>query len=248
MSVYIDQDNRDYNPDYTDIIKDAAFLGEYPFDSILEGITNQFENYISTEDRTDYVDIFYEQWTESVEEAMVDYEDHPQEKKDVLFKYYNIFIDTIYELFKKRLFITINPIDEETFIDQDDLEIIIRKLYEFFILEARNNFKIIIAKKILPKLKKIKEKDYVSQVQDLLEDYGPIITNITPMDFLKLGKADEISEMFDEGIVTGNFMKKYSPKLYIHEDLEFDIINYIVMVNELRSEILGGKDNGSDKD
>ena len=246
MSVYTDSDNRDYNPDYTDLMKDAAFLGEYSFDSILDGITDQFENYISTEDRTDYVDIFYNQWRDSVEEAMQDYEDHPQEKKEILFENYNTFIDTIHRLFRHRLNMNITVLDEETPIDEDDLEILIRRLYEFFVLQARKNFKLILAKKILPKLKKIKEKDLISQVQDLLEDYNPIITNVVPMDFLKLGKADEIAELFEEGMVTGNFMKKYSPKLYIHDDLELDIINYIVMVYELRSEILGGKDNGTD--
>ena len=247
MSVFVDQDNRDYNPDYTDLIKDEAFLGEYPFDTIIEGITNQFENYISTEDRTDYVEIFYEQWQDSVNETELDYEDHPQEKREVLFQYYNTFIDTIYRLFKERLHIVIVPIEDEVTVDEDDLEILIRQLYEFFILDARNNFKLILAKKILPKLKKLKERDYVSQIQDLLEDYSPIITNIVPMDFLKLGKAEDIVTMFDEGLVVGNFMRKYSPKLYINEDLETDIINYIIMVNELRSEILGGKDNGTDK-
>lgn len=246
MPVYTDSDNRDYNPDYTDLMQDAAFIGEYPFDSILDGITNQFENYISTEDRTDYVDIFYNQWRDSVEESMQDYEDHPQEKKEILFKNYNTFIDTIHHLFQRRLNMNITVLDEETPIDEDDLEILIRRLYEFFVLQARKNFKLILAKKILPKLKKIKEKDLVSQVQDLLEDYNPIITSVVPMDFLKLGKAEEIADLFEEGMVTGNFMKKYSPKLYINDDLEMDIINYIVMVYELRSEILGGKDNGTD--
>ena len=51
--------------DQESIAKQIALVGEYPYDTIKDSIKDQFSNYITNEDMTDYVDIFYNELEKS---------------------------------------------------------------------------------------------------------------------------------------------------------------------------------------
>ena len=59
----------DIPTDHIGLIQDSVFVGEFPLEVILEGLRNQFSNYIGTDDRTDYVDAFYKQYESSCQVA-----------------------------------------------------------------------------------------------------------------------------------------------------------------------------------
>lgn len=235
-----DQSAADEAVDYSEIIADSAFLGDFPFSSITEGIETQFNDYINMEDKNNYVDIFYDQLHASYEEATKDPE-HPQELKDALDKILDTFIDNITQLFAKRLTITINAVEAED-IDQDEVELVLRRLYEFFILGARENFKVVIAADINYKTfnEKVEDNDaeFFNKIERLLSHYSPLILEIGPMEFLKYRGDEEIYGLFESGKVNGNFLRKYSPKLYQNEEFKVELINHIVIVKEVKEELM----------
>ena len=221
--------------DYEGYIKDAAFVGEYPFAVIIEGIRNQFANYIATEDRTDYVDIFYNQYHNSYEVA--EEQDFPADCREALETYLDQFLAVMQELFSGKLTITLLDLDGET-EDKDSVEDAIRKLYEFFILNARQNFKIAITrhcyKQIDPNLE---DRLFYSRIREVLYNYSPIITVMGPQEFLRYcNNSEPIIEMSESGRINGNFLRKYSPRLYQNEGYECEIIAYITSVIELYKE------------
>lgn len=228
---------------YDDIIQDSAYLGTYPINIILEGMEKQFEDYINIEDQTNYVDIFYNQLHLSYNTINDDDgEEHPIELKESLNRIYNEFINKISNLFSDRLLISIIPIEEDN-INDPDLEFIIRRLYEFFILDAKNNFKVVIATDIIKKLDPNKD-NYLDQIQNLLEEYNPLILSITPVDFIKYRGDQEICNLFENGSFNGNFLRKYSPKLYKNDEFRNEIINYITMVHHFKNVNKGEINNG----
>ena len=239
----VDSSINDQPTDFMELIRERAFLGDTPFDSICEGIRKQFENYINMEDQTNYVDIFYQQLALSYDVVNNDEsEEHPNEIRDVLDSFYQAFMDIMQSLFSTRLTITIPDLEAES-IDREDLEFIIRRLYEFFILGAKNNFKVVIATDINPKLKDIGDDDneYFRRLNELMENYSPLILTITPMDFIRYRGDQEIYDLFDNNRVVGNFLRKYSPKLYQNEDFRVELINYITMVAHFKQDIIDNK-------
>jgi hypothetical protein len=239
-SALDDQTLADQTVDYSELIDESAFLGDYPIGTILEGITEQFNDYIDMEDKTNYVDIFYNQLHASYEAVNSDDgEEHPEEFIEVLDKIQQRFIDAMKAHFQLRLTLTLNDIESEEF-DSDRIEYVIRRLYEFFILGAKNNFKVVIATDINSKIKTIIEddKEYFDTLQEMLDNYSPIITVIGPMEFLRIRNDKEIIELFESNRVVGNFLRKYSPKLYQNEEFEVELINYITMTQQVTEEIL----------
>lgn len=240
-----EDDYEDEIIDYTDMIKENAFVGDIPFNTILEGITEQFSDYINLEDKNNYVDIFYDQWNMSMKIVESDdEEDHPQEIKEALENIKNEFIDKIHELFKQRLTITILAVDDESTPDVDELELVIRELYEFFILNARNNFKNAITISINLRLsidnvinEDTSDKEFFNKVNMLLDNYSPLVTCMTPRNFLEYNQRDDIIELFDEGQVSGNFLRKYTAKLYQNEEYKVELINHILMSQMFKNKI-----------
>ena len=51
------------------------------------------------------------------------------------------------------------------------------------------------------------------------------------MEFLRYIDDNEVFELFNSNKVNGNFLRKYSPKLYQNEDLKVEIINEITLQN-----------------
>ena len=173
---------------YTHLIEESAFIGVYPFTVITEGLQKQFEDYINMEDTTNYVDVFFTQLRDSYLAIVEnDAEEHPMEKREVLDKLYKQFIGIISSLFNTRLTISFAHVEDET-IDDPDLEFIIRRLYEFFILGAKNNFKVAIATDALTLLKDIGDDDkaFFQTLQGAMDRYSPLITSITPTQFLRV--------------------------------------------------------------
>ena len=122
-SILNDNSAADEPVDYTELIEQEAFIGDTPYETIIEGIQDQFRNYISTEDRENYVNIFYNQLQNSYK-AIDDEEEHPQELRDALEKIHTNFVTEMNELFNRRLMLHFTCIEEED-IDYDELE------YEF---------------------------------------------------------------------------------------------------------------------
>ena len=233
-------DDAESTVQYTHLIQERAFLGIYPFEVILEGIEKQFQDYINMEDTTNYVDIFFSQLQASFNAVNNnDAEEHPNEIKEVLEINYRKFIDKIKILFNDRLSISIIDIENDN-IDDPDLEFIIRRLYEFFILGARNNFKTIIATDLLPIVKDIGDDDaaYFRAIDESMDRYNPLITSVTPTEFLKYRGDQEVYDLFENHRVNGNFLKKYSPKLYMNEDFQVEVINYVTMVHQFKQDVI----------
>ena len=223
---------------YTDVIKDSAFIGEVPFDTIMEGIENQFDDYINIEDKTNYVDIFYCQLDNSYKAVTDNTETFQDELLETLDGIYQKFIDKMNELFNTRLTLTISDIEDEIINKTDDIEFTIRKLYEFFILDARKNFKIVIANDAKTKIGNIKDhKEYLRNLRDIMNNYSPYIITFGPMEFLKYRGDQDIIQLFEDGKVIGNFLRKYSMKLYQNEEFEVELINHITMVKQFKEEV-----------
>ena len=87
------------------------------------------------------------------------------------------------ELFRNRLTLTIASVEAEDY-DQDELEFIIRKLYEFFILGARSNFMNVIASDIVKNrlVTPIENhRDYLKAIKGYMSVYSPLITTFGPI-------------------------------------------------------------------
>lgn len=222
---------------YSDNIRETAFIGDTPFEAIIEGIETQFNDYISMEDKTNYVDLFYDQLHASYEAATSDTETFQDEIKEILDDINQKFIDKMVELFKNRLTLSITDIESES-INLDELEYIFRHLYEFFILGARNNFKVAIANDVKINIGNITDpKEYFKTLRNMIKNYSPLITTFGPMEFLKYRGDSDIIDLFEDGKVVGNFLRKYSPKLYQNEEFEVELINDITMIQQIKQEV-----------
>ena len=243
MATYVEPEVSS-SSSYSDIYGEGVFEGTTPFESILEGIEDQFADYVNLIDRTNYVDIFYKQYYASLDILNNDDSiEYPQDLKDKLDQMYNQFIGTLQQLFESRLTITI-PVIEEGHLYRNEVEPILRKLYEFFILSARTNFKIVIGKDLLEFIE-CSDVEYDLEVK--MDDYSPFFKSITPLRFLDIRKDTEISEMFNENQFVGNFLRKYSPKLYQNEDLKSEILNYVNTVISFKKEVISEEEDHDGK-
>lgn len=229
--------------DYATMIEDSVFLGSMPFDTICRGIKTQFEDYINMVDRTNYVDVFYEEFNVSYMEAIADEgNDHQAEVFEALKNMKSRFETMMFELFEGRLTLSINTVDDAS-TEEDELEFVIRKLYDFFIINARENFKQTIASNILEKISgstNLDDADYFAMIDHELQDWDPLVRAVQPDEFIKMLHQDEVMELFDDGDVTGNFLRKYSAKLYQNEEFKIEIVSYITMLEGLKEDMSNG--------
>lgn len=227
--------------DYSELMEHEAFLGDTPYPTIIESIKDQFDNYVGMEDRTDYVDIFYEQLHLSYNTARADDDKpHPEELVEALDRIHEDFIATMQEQFQSRLTLTIMPLEAED-RDLDEVEMIIRKLYEYFIIGARNNFISVIKNDIIATLPPIvndsSSDEYFQRIKNKMTCYSPLFSTIDPQKFLKLSDAKHIAKLFNEGKVVGNFLRKYSPKFYRNDDFQVEVINEVAITHGFLSDI-----------
>ena len=89
----------DYAIDFSKVMPEVYFVGKIPFHAIIEGITEQFTDYINTDDRTNYVSEFYQQLSDSY--ALIDDEsnEYYQGSKEILDRIHNIFTSHLVDLF-----------------------------------------------------------------------------------------------------------------------------------------------------
>jgi len=130
-----DQSMAEVPASHMDLVAPTAFIGTVSLENIMEGIENQFTDYIKLEDDTNYVDVFYDQLHASYEAAKGENDVFQEDTIEALDTIQQTFIDKMSQLFETRLTLTIADIDGES-VDLNDIEFIIRRLYEFFILDA----------------------------------------------------------------------------------------------------------------
>ena len=232
---------------YVGYIEDSVFAGELPFGVILEGLRNQFANYVSTEDRTDYVDSFYRQYKMSTEIAYE--EQFTDDYLDALSKYMDKWLAVVNELFLTKLELTLTDLEGEA-TNNDSIEQSIRILYNYFILNAPATLKTVISKPIVRQLKKetfADDREMYKKIQEMLiSGFSPIISAVGPMEFIRLSGNEEVQELFNNGRVVGNFLKRYSPRFYKNEDFEASVVVHITETLDLYNDIIkGGEPNGA---
>lgn len=229
--------------DYSELIEKEALTGEYPFDVIQESIETQFNNYINIEDKTNYVEIFYEELNNSYMALERDEEEfHKAELKEILDKIYDRFEAFIARLFNQRLSLTIMALENEE-ADEDEVKFVVKTLYEYFILNARGNFKNAISKDIKRKIHTLimDDREYFATIRNMLNEYSPLLIAMSPAEFIAYNSNKDIDELFNTGKVSGNFLRRYTPKLYDNEDLEVEIINQITLSQSLRRDLEYGR-------
>jgi hypothetical protein len=225
--------------DYSEIITDQVFLGNIPYASIIEGLTEQFNDYIKLEDDTDYVDAFYTQLHLSYNSIEQDDEEfHGTELREALDKIHQSFIDFMATKFQERLTITIRALDAEEY-NRDDIERIFRHLYSFFILGAKANFTTVITADTLRYLgeKNLDDDTFFKKVNHHMGYYTPLFKTMGPMEFLKYANATEIIALYETGQIGGNFLRKYSPKFYQNTEFLVDVINQITIAQNFRNDL-----------
>lgn len=237
---YINQQSASDDPTtYDAIAEEEYFLGEYPFSALQESIQSQFSNYISTDDRTNYVEIFYEQLHASETLLQDEEEEHPDAVKEILNRILDQFNSMMFSLFRQRLTLSIVGFETDS-IDPGTLEATYRLLYEYFILDARSNFRNVISKDIASKLpQSLSDDEFYKRAKDLLQYYSPIVYAVGPQEFLRLSNAGEdVINLFDNNLVVGNFLRRYSPRLFDNEDFQIDILAHIAVVHGVKEDFI----------
>ena len=222
--------DEDYLLGFQDVMYERCFIGDVPFKIILESLETQFNDYINLDDKTNYVDIFYSQLEASYKYIEEDIGTDVDEYKNMLDRIRQEFYDFISQQFQQRLLITIMELDNDAF-NKDRADYIIRKIYKYFILNARQNFFKLITNDILSKVKTVQLDDdnFQQLIETLLNEYSPMITSVGPLEFLRQTDGNDIAELLENNEISGNYLKKYSCKLYKNEDFEVEIINEIIM-------------------
>ena len=226
-----------------DVAKENAFRGDYPLEDIFEELTNQFSNYIQLDasDRTNYVEIFFKQLKESMDEIIEEDGDLLEDQIEYLDIVYNYFVDLISTLFQRRLcislnFLETNPYDSNTY---DMLSI----LYKYFILDARKNFKTYFTERALIAMKvgNPDQTNLVAAVYDILDDMDhTLIVDGMVEEFIQRvtdkSTADTVYGYFEENIISGNFLIRYSPRFYQNTDLLADIADDVITMYQYHKE------------
>lgn len=222
--------------DLSDLLEQSAYVGEYPFDTIMEGINTQFEDYINMEDTTNYVDIFYNQWNDS-KQITEEGPDDTEEIMNVLNQMKDKFVSKLTQLFEEVLTITIMAVDDET-TEEDEVEIVMRQIYEFFILGAKNNFMTVISTDLAGRLPvTMDDNQHYRLIDELLVEYSPLIRCMTPTKFIAITGQVQITELYEEGQIAGNFLRKYTCKLYQNDEFKVELISQITIHQDLKKEI-----------
>ena len=223
-----------------ELVTTNAFVGKIPLDVLLEGIKNQFSDYIELPDNTNYVEIFYQQLADSYANAEDDYEEHPAEIKEFLDDIKQQFVQTMLSLFDTKLALSV-PSAEDT--DDEQMELIIHTVYEGLILNARKNFMTAITKDILSKIDTQLPAEYTDDqwydtIKSMLEGYSPIIVEISPVMFLRYIGNEDLRTMYEEeSMITGNFLRKYSPRLFQNEEFEIELISNITLTKDVKEDL-----------
>lgn len=225
-----DDDEYEYRPvvQFDDLIKNTVLYSDYDLDDVKDRIRDQFSNYISTSDRTNYLNIMFRNFRYSRMVINQELDEYTPERSIALRNMYDEFIEFLEDIIESKLTISIVNYDT-SLLNDEDIEFIYMTIYEFFILEARQNFKTVISNDIRKQIKGYTdEEDYFNKAQELILYYSPMITTITCEDFLLTLKRDDIKQLYDMGVIAGNFFRKYSPKFYKNDEFLVEVLNQVM--------------------
>ena len=215
---------------FQDALRSTVFFSDFDLDVIEEFIEDQFSNYIKAEDTTNYFEDTIQSFRYSEEVIEVEFDEYTQERREVLTEMYEEFIDFMIRLIEKKLKISIPGYETEE-LQKEDLEYIIDEIYKFFILNARKNFRTFITNSVIEELSDETTKDpatYFNLVDNSIQNYFSILP-VTCEEFLLALKQDQLMELYENGQIAGNFLRKYSPRLYNHDDFLTDILTQIMI-------------------
>lgn len=225
------------------LLAEESFLGQYPFEELLNRLTSQFRNYMSSEDTEHYVDIFYSQLDNSLDSALQATMFDPDEVREHLENLRDKFVDHLIKLFELYLNLGIEGYDDGS-LDDETGRYILTRAYEYFILAARRNFKVAISASVTNRLirEAVTEDKVMIRVSEMIRyDYDPIVTAMTPIEFLKLTGDNEVLKLFETHRLVGNFLVKYTPRLYRHETYMIEVINHITNTWWLTRSMIDGQ-------
>ena len=226
-----------------EVVTANAFVGKIPLDVLLGGIDAQFNDYIELTDRTNYVEIFYKQLDASYDATNEEDEEHPAEIKEYLKGISREFINHMIELFDKKLALHIADSESDNSIDEDTIRRIFHAVYEGMILNAKQNFMTAITKDVIAKINTQVPREYTDDqwydaIHQMLEGYSPIVVDISPIMFLKYIGNDELLSLYeDEGLITGNFLRKYSPRLDQNTEFEIELVSNITLTKDVKEDL-----------
>ena len=223
-------DSTDEVLEFDEVMKDTVFNSPFTPDELKQLILNQFDNYISLFDTINYFQEFLIAYKVSREIIDLEMDEYIQERSDALEDIYNDFICFMIELILTHLSISI-PAFESGTMAKSDIEYLIDEIYKTFILEGRNNLSKIIAVDVIKQLKRTKNPDEATQLaKEIIDDYADKITSISIDDFLiEIGK-DNLLDLYEDGIIAGNFFRRFSPHFEQNEDLRAEILNRIILL------------------
>lgn len=211
-----------------------AFISKSPYEVIIENIELQFDDYINNRDTTDWIEFFldnyfhsYDYWKENG-----GVEEDPEEFLNVLDSLYRDFFITIQELFAMRIGIRITSLENGEIYTEENRNVV-KELYRFFVLKARENIRNIVSthmfESIIETINKFDDKtpELVRDIFiDRFDEYSPYLT-IDCSRYLSLGDTF-IEGCFQNFDFSGNFLRKYTPKFYENKDLFDECINSVI--------------------
>lgn len=215
---------------YNYLLEDTVLFCDYPLLDLEKRIEEQFTNLIDMEDDSNYFQIAMEAFQYSFEVINVEFDEYTVERKEILRNKYFQFMNFMVDLIDRKLTIGI-PDYETGILSRQEIEYIIDKIYRFFILNARKNFKKVITFDLSHHLKQYENNptEYLEKAQELIQNYYAIITTIDCETFLKILKETEIFDLYESGIINGNFLRLYSARLYRHPDFVVEILNQLMI-------------------
>ncbi len=219
--------NERYSSTVEDVIENETFIGKYSLAVIIEEIAKQFNDYIDIEDTKNYVDIFYTQLNASMYAIKADqFEEHPEEKTEILYKIEMEFIQTLVKLIQDRFTITIMEYESGSY-DRLEIKFCIETIYDYFIIHGKENICDNIRMSMLNKLLSkpvMKDSDSIFNEIDLLKsEYDPLIIAIKPDEFIK--NNEDMVNMYESDMACGNFLRKLSAKFYKNEDFWVHVVD-----------------------
>ena len=215
---------------FDQVLVDTVFNSPFSPDQFKNLISNQFDNYISTDNRINYFQEFLTAYKVSKEIIELEIDEYTDLRTEILNEIYKDFIDFMVQQIQDHFTISI-PYYELGMLGSADTDYIIDELYKTFVLDARKNLTKAIVSDLLSQVTHYKNPDdAVPVIKDILNDYANKITSISCEDFLMSIGKDNIVDLYDMGTIAGNFFRKFSPHFDSNEDLKIEILNQAIIV------------------
>lgn len=231
LDCFMDEYDEENEPiSLQDLLRDESFESAFRPEELKELIANQFDNYISLDDHVNYFQEFIVSFKVSIEKLNLEMDEYIQERTEILDEIYIDFICFMIELIERNLGISIPEFETGTMSDPDT-EYLIDEIYKTFILDGRKNLMKVIATDIIKQLKSHKDPEQAAEIaKEIINDYSDKITSISVEEFLiEIGK-DNLAELYEDGILAGNFFRRFSPHFDNNEDFKSEIINQIIIL------------------